>query len=1150
MIPILFKPNETNFNTNGVGHLKETIDYEVREVRNGEFELTLTYPATGRFFKEIKDFSYILAKPNDVDDDHIFRIYETIKDATTQTITVYGSTKTNDLGGNLVRHVSVVNETPQQAMIKMKSNLVDPTDYNFVSDINTTSSTEWIRRNPLNCIAGEEGSLVSYWGGEIKRTNDTIFLYSRRGKDRVTTIRPGKNLDGFTVTNSTKGLITRVLPFFTYIPEGKEEPVTITGTIVNSPLMNNYPVRYITPVDYSGDESVNTLAKLNQAASRYFIDRNPDSDKPKVNLDVDLLQLSDSSEYSKFKDLEHISLTDTVMVWIEKFDVDVEVKVTELVYNGMKEQVTSLVAGSTSTGLYDAIQGDYQYDITELQKYVSNMENGVLNVIQLTADSKNRIFRGYTQPDVSISKEGDLWYKELGSGEVEVQQFDGAYWQPLITAGLNAAVIAEINAILLKMETDKAQTEADIAQAVIDANEYTNLKAVEFDDKFLEVNNGVVSATELANTAVSKAATAISEAGFAKSDASSALTKVNDAEIQISTIQGYYDDLTGRVSSIEVSIDGIRTSVSNKAEQSEVTQLAGVVATKVASETYNTKMTQLDNSINLRLTQTQVDTSILQDKMIKDTRSDNQPPSWYYTNYPKQTAYEFKTRTVIGVPGSSTYVSLTTKVPWSDSSGGYVHQVASSSDGTYERYGSTTWTTWQKLAETGELISQINLSTEGILLQGKRIQLDGDVYMTTAYVDTIQSRSLDAVYANVATLRTKMLTTDVIYSGMIKSDESLVGKIFATTANIDVLTAKTAFINSIKAIDISATNITGGTFNGDNMNIININVSSLVGNTTNFVTSSWNQNGSDVRISSGGIITTSVDGSQTYIQNGVVGTRNPSGATIGQLGYVDDIGKPTYVLRTSWGSHFKIRNTTDENGGFVDSFKILSGGSEMYLDSSTIYANGRLDPYGGINMNSNIQMNNRDIINTGYLRFNTGGFLYSHATNSTLYIAANTDLSLYSRGTRGALMSSSHWLMFRTLSMEGYSITNQSDRRLKTDIKASSIDALSAILKWSFVNYRWRDKDRPSGTHLGLIAQDSPEIQVYDSKRDIYSIDNGKQTMIQGIAIQQLYRLVKQSDGKVDMALSIGHKNMGEQEKLKIQIKDLQNRLDELESVS
>ena len=53
------------------------------------------------------------------------------------------------------------------------------------------------------------------------------------------------------------------------------------------------------------------------------------------------------------------------------------------------------------------------------------------NQIELTADKKNTIFRGYSEPSEGLAKSGDLWYKELGSGAVDMMQFDGAYWVSL-----------------------------------------------------------------------------------------------------------------------------------------------------------------------------------------------------------------------------------------------------------------------------------------------------------------------------------------------------------------------------------------------------------------------------------------------------------------------------------------------------------------------------------------------------------------------------------------------------------------------------------------------------------------------------------------------------------------------------------------------
>ena len=432
MIPILYAENETNFNHNGIGQLHEVIGYEVTEVRNGEFELMLEYPVSGQWFKEISDMRLILADPNDTDDPHLFRIYEITKVLSTASVLIYAGSITNDLGGNMVRSVTISGETGQQAMNKLKASLIEPTNFNFVSDIQTETSTKWENRNALNCIAGEQGSLIQYWGGEIKRTNDTIYLYSRRGTDNVSTIRPGKNLRGFEMTVSTKGLITAILPFFKTTPDdGSTELITITGDVVYSPLAGNYPISKITPVDYSGNESVTTLEELNAKALVYFEETNPGSDKPKVKLNIDMMELADSEEYAQFKDLEKIHLTDTVTVWVEKFDVDVVVKVTEVVYDGMARRIKKLTAGTPSVTFYDSVRNTYQQDINYLKDYADTIVNGVRNQIQLTADSKNTIFRGYTEPTSDISKKDDLWYKDIGSGNVEMFQYDGAFWVSL-----------------------------------------------------------------------------------------------------------------------------------------------------------------------------------------------------------------------------------------------------------------------------------------------------------------------------------------------------------------------------------------------------------------------------------------------------------------------------------------------------------------------------------------------------------------------------------------------------------------------------------------------------------------------------------------------------------------------------------------------
>ena len=80
---------------------------------------------------------------------------------------------------------------------------------------------------------------------------------------------------------------------------------------------------------------------------------------------------------------------------------------------------------------------------------------------------------------------------------------------------------------------------------------------------------------------------------------------------------------------------------------------------------------------------------------IIDTRSTNQPPEWYFTNYPKQVVREFKYTSAIGLSGEI-YCCLETMVPWSDSSGGYPRQIATSNGCQWIRVGisNTTWSAW------------------------------------------------------------------------------------------------------------------------------------------------------------------------------------------------------------------------------------------------------------------------------------------------------------------------------------------------------------------------------------------------------------------------------------------------------------------------
>ena len=537
--PILFEEHDINYASNGLGTLYEALRCDVFEEHNGTFDLELEYPTDGEMANDILEERQILAKPNDVDEPHAFRIYEIEKDLESGVIFARASSVTNDLGGNLITQASVTDATPQMAFDAMTQNLIEPTIFNFVSDIQTRNEVQWSRINPLSAIlGGEDDSMVTIWGGDIKRTNDTVYLYSRRGTDHSTTIRPGKNIESFNMVVSNKGIITKVLPYYTYTPveipeyemvteyDGtstkqekkaaedavivRPEPVTVTGNVVISPNVDNYPINRYEPVDYSNNDYINELvdiyvetrmkeieesetiidttnlhadiqnyiiAELNKEAEGYFVWENPGVDEPSVDIKADMIQLTDSDEWEEYKHLEHIQVSDTVDVYVAKFDIDVTVTIASVSYDSLSERVLDITAGTTRTSFTKSVAKQYDDRAKELEKYIDTLENGVYNSISKAANGKSNRFSGYTEPSSAISKEGDLWFRQVGEGEVETYIYNGGAWIPVISnAQIEAMNTAISNAKTAASDADKkAQALIDDIKTMVTENGFTTL---------------------------------------------------------------------------------------------------------------------------------------------------------------------------------------------------------------------------------------------------------------------------------------------------------------------------------------------------------------------------------------------------------------------------------------------------------------------------------------------------------------------------------------------------------------------------------------------------------------------------------------------------------------------------------------------------
>lgn len=365
MKPVLYKPNIKDFENNGgIATLADCRSLKVTEEANGSYIAELTFPITTKYSEYLEDVNYqIKCKPNDLDKYHVFYIYTHYKDMATGLLYVTAKSRTMKLGNRTVKNVVIDNQTGIEAMALLHDGMDLESDIEMFSDITTISSTHFEVSNPLECIKGIDGSLNQRYGGEIKHEPNRISLLKRRGKDNVTTIRYRKNLEGFKLELNWDGLVTRIFPYAdVQNTDGKTE--RIYGNKVDSQYIGNYDGEvYARHIQFTEDQGVTDVNSLNKVASKYFTSMNAGDDKPKVSAEVNIRKLDN---HAKFKNFRQLGIFDSFTVFHERYNINLEMTVNKVVYDGLLEQIESIEAGDPKFTFFEEQQNQF----TEVMKKV------------------------------------------------------------------------------------------------------------------------------------------------------------------------------------------------------------------------------------------------------------------------------------------------------------------------------------------------------------------------------------------------------------------------------------------------------------------------------------------------------------------------------------------------------------------------------------------------------------------------------------------------------------------------------------------------------------------------------------------------------------------------------------------------------------
>lgn len=351
--PVLYDPNETDFENNGIGILSDIRSCLVTEEINGEYELSMEYPMDGIHFHSIVDRSLIKAKPNVMAEPQLFRVYSIGKPMSGM-VKIYAQHISYDLSWIPVSAFSA--EGVAGALSGLSQNSVAPCPFTFGTD--KESAVPFSSSFPASIrskLLGSEGSILDVYGGEYEFNNFSVYLHEKRGENRGVFIRYGKNLTDIKQDRNCASVATGVYPY--WVDSETEEVFELPEKVVNAP--GEYDFVKIKTVDFSADfEEKPTEDQLRDFTNKYITANK--IGVPDVSISVSFKQLEQSEEYKSLFPLERVFLGDDVNVEFPKLGISTTAEIAKIVYDSVMERVDKVFVGSVKTNIADTIAGQQQ----------------------------------------------------------------------------------------------------------------------------------------------------------------------------------------------------------------------------------------------------------------------------------------------------------------------------------------------------------------------------------------------------------------------------------------------------------------------------------------------------------------------------------------------------------------------------------------------------------------------------------------------------------------------------------------------------------------------------------------------------------------------------------------------------------------------
>ena len=306
--------------------------------------------------------------------------------------------------------------------------------------------------------------------------------------------------------------------------------------------------------------------------------------RPKVSFKANTLDVGD------------LGLGDTVAIIRHDIKIEYFTRVYKVEHNLLNEKQNTIELGDdfNSQSITSAINS-----IASAVKQTSQ----TANYASVSANGKNTNNYGKDRPSNAI--EGDLWYKDLGNGEVDLYQYHDGNWI-LITStrdlhNVQKQVDKQTDDMKKAEEANKKRDE-EINQSIVDtkkdldaAKADANNTKLRLDDVAKQAQGNADGITDI-NKQIGQIQATVADnkgnvnqltqrAGKLEVDAKDATDRLNQLEITATGLKLTTTNQTGQINQFKIDIDGLKNTVSDNTGkivtiQNDLTGIKNVVSTK------------------------------------------------------------------------------------------------------------------------------------------------------------------------------------------------------------------------------------------------------------------------------------------------------------------------------------------------------------------------------------------------------------------------------------------------------------------------------------------------------------------------------------------------------------------------------------------